>query len=57
MKNLPFVLWMLGWPLILDLGSYLTSFYKVVTEPESATMMLWLIIYIAIAYLLYEKKE
>lgn len=57
MRNLPFVLWTLGWPLILDLGSYLASFYRVVTEPESAVMMLWLIIYIAIACLLYEKKD
>ncbi|MCK4240839.1 MAG: hypothetical protein KAX30_04390 [Candidatus Atribacteria bacterium] len=58
MANMPFLIWMLGWPLMIDVCHYLSYLqgdkYEVGSLFEAIIMIGW---YIGIAVLLYEKKK
>lgn len=60
MHNLLFFLWMLFFPLVDDISTYITTLYtgKKVDEKafNSFTSTAMLLIYFITAYLLYEKK-
>jgi len=53
-KNIAFVIWMLGWPLILMLGSHWDRMDGVWHEPSGDSCLCWLLIYIIIAIYTYE---
>lgn len=60
MKNLAFVLWMLGWPIVVNINEYLyylTTNKVYSDETEFVSAIINLIIWIGIGVRLYEKKE
>ena len=58
MNKLPFVLWMLGWPLITEIGNYLTYLkgYVYSSEVELTTTILDFATWIIIGIISYERK-
>lgn len=59
MRNLVFVIWMLGWSISRDLSEYL-QFLRGKTYPETVegiAAFTWLVAWIWVGVLLYEKKK
>jgi len=61
MKNIAFVLWMLGWPLTYAVNNYLgfLTYGKVNTHfsPSDRVMTLFMLIWIGVGALLYESRK
>ena len=57
MKNIPFVIWMLGWPIMRNVGIY-SRFLSKVPETEMTTGLAIMLIawYMFVGILLYEGK-
>lgn len=55
MRNLPFVLWMVGWPLSVTLGRYLVQVH-LSDALNGMVAALNVVIWIAIAALVYERQ-
>ena len=58
MNKLPFVLWMLGWPLITEISYYLIYLkgYVYSSEAELTTALLNYAVWIIIGIISYERK-
>ena len=57
MRNLIFVMWMLGFQLVNELGDYLTpSTHEYSDWVTAAASLCMLIVWFGVGYLLYERK-
>lgn len=60
MKNIPFVIWMLGFPFVQTINDFVYKYLLQETYPDSveaATALVFLMIWIGVGSLLYEKKK
>lgn len=62
MRNLAFVIWMIGWPLAIFVGQYLTALMiKSLALEKMATLekgpIFYTIAWIVVGILLYERKK
>lgn len=58
MKNLPFVIWMLGFPLTITIDKFVCEYLIKKTYSDSSeaiALIIFLIIWIVVGKLLYEK--
>ena len=55
MKNMPFVIWMLGWPFIFDLSGYIKKYVGLeYEEPKPDSILVMLVIWFFVGVMLYE---
>lgn len=59
MRNLSFVFWMLGFPLVCSIGKYLTraEYHEYSVEVRGVSSLIVLAIWFFVGKLLYEEKE
>ena len=60
MKNLPFVIWMIGYLFVNHIGKYINEYLLKYTYSDTTILissLISIVIWISIGYLLYEKKN